>query len=406
MRVNYNINPLGGFRPGAALQNLGDQFREQGKQADLKSQREQMQGLILKARQGDSDAMDQVFALNPGIGMEIDNHFNKMTQEKGVAQAKIIKKKTLDWATQWKSADMDQREMLKEQAFLDENIDFGEDEQNLTNEQFDDATNFMLHKEFKGGKTAGQREFSNLLDIAQNPNSTEVEKSSALVKLGQVAKKTSTGKERILEDDRLSDLDVSHEADIAGAREGEKLKSQIKLKPKIMKAVKLAEKAAIERGEVLTDLGRMNAALPGLTDAIGQLRQLAPLVTSTMSGKLFDAAVKEFGFGATKGSTARAKFRAIIDNQVLPLLKPTFGAAFTVPEGDALRATMGDPDATADEKLAQLDAFMDQKRRDIETKQNQLEGGQPQVKPIDQITPEQLKNMTPEQLQSLLNQGQ
>jgi hypothetical protein len=135
--------------------------------------------------------------------------------------------------------------------------------------------------------------------------------------------------------------------------------------------VKLAEQEAVTRGEAFTDLTRSEAALPGLLQTVDILRELAPIATSTFGGKLFDAAVKQSGFGATKGSTARAKFIAIINNQVLPLLKPTFGAAFTVQEGEALKATMGDPDASPAEKMAQLDAFIDQKRKSIATSQRQ-----------------------------------
>ena len=57
---------------------------------------------------------------------------------------------------------------------------------------------------------------------------------------------------------------------------------------------------------------------------------------------------------------------------MLPLLKETFGAAFTATEGESLKATMGDPDAAPEEKMAQLDAFIAQKLRDIETKERQL----------------------------------
>jgi hypothetical protein len=143
----------------------------------------------------------------------------------------------------------------------------------------------------------------------------------------------------------------------------------------ITREVKLAEKAAIERGDVLTDLSRAEAALPGLTDVVDKLRDLAPVATSTFGGRVYDSAVKELGFGSTKGATASAKFGAMVNNQVLPLLKPTFGAAFTVPEGDALRATMGDVNASVEEKMATLDAFMEQKLRDIETKKAQLNAG-------------------------------
>ena len=122
----------------------------------------------------------------------------------------------------------------------------------------------------------------------------------------------------------------------------------------------------------MTDLSRARAALPGLKEVVQKLKDLAPLATSTIGGKVWDSVVKETGFGATKGSTARIRFSSIIDNQVLPLLKPTFGAAFTVTEGDALRATMGDPDESPANKVAAVEEFIDSKMRDIETKQRQL----------------------------------
>jgi hypothetical protein len=166
---------------------------------------------------------------------------------------------------------------------------------------------------------------------------------------------------------------------IAGAKITGAAKAKAKSAPLIAKTesfiktqVKLAEKAATEKGDVLTDLHRAEAALPGLSNVVGQLRSLAPIATSTFGGRVFDAAVKELGFGSTKGATASAKFGAMVNNQVLPLLKPTFGSAFTVEEGNALRATMGDKNASVEEKMATLDAFMDQKIRDIETKKLQI----------------------------------
>jgi hypothetical protein len=146
----------------------------------------------------------------------------------------------------------------------------------------------------------------------------------------------------------------------------------LRFKPAIQTAVKLAEKAAAARGETLTTLARAEAALPGLIQTVDTLKELAPIATSTLGGQVFDTVVKESGFGATKGATARAKFIAIVANQVLPLLKETFGAAFTVGEGQELKATMGDPDASPAQKIAQLEAFIDQKRRSIETSEREV----------------------------------
>lgn len=166
--------------------------------------------------------------------------------------------------------------------------------------------------------------------------------------------------------------EIDAKSKISGAIESGKLNKQLKFKPMIEAAISLARKEATDKGETLTDLNRAKAALPGLTEVVTELKELAKVATSTFGGRVFDAAVKETGFGATKGGTARAKFIAIVNNQVLPLLKQTFGGSFSVQEGQELKASMGDPDATPEEKLAQLDAFIAQKTRDIEAKELEL----------------------------------
>jgi hypothetical protein len=171
-------------------------------------------------------------------------------------------------------------------------------------------------------------------------------------------------------------------------------KADYKWKSVIAARVKEAEAAAKERGEVLTDLSRMKATLPGLQASITQLKKLSNIATYTVAGKAWDAAVRQSGFGATEGATARAKFMSIVDNQVLPLLRQTFGAAFTAEEGNRLRATMGDPDLSPEEKNAQLDAFIAQKIRDVESKERQL--GSEELK---SLSTEQLKALEAELLQ-------
>lgn len=155
-----------------------------------------------------------------------------------------------------------------------------------------------------------------------------------------------------------------------------------KIRSTIETAVKLAQKKATARGETLTSLARAEAALPGLRESVNQLKELALVATSTLGGRVFDTVVKEAGFGSTKGANARAKFIAIINNQVLPLLKPTFGAAFTEREGETLKATMGDPNVPPSQKIEQLNSFIDQKVRDIQTQQREL--GAP-ITPAEQL---------------------
>lgn len=175
---------------------------------------------------------------------------------------------------------------------------------------------------------------------------------------------------------KIEQKKLEAEAKATGKALGESKSAPLiaKTKAAIETAVKLAQADATSRGETLTDLARSQAALPGLRDVVGKLKELAPIVTSTIAGKLFDVAVKEFGFGSTTGANARAKFISIIDNQVLPLLKATFGAAFTVKEGESLKATLGDPDASPTQKIEQINSFIEGKVREIQGKQRELGG--------------------------------
>jgi hypothetical protein len=239
-----------------------------------------------------------------------------------------------------------------------------------------DSVNLFNQQQGRG-KSAVTRDFETKVNLVKNdPELKTPAAKAAAIDLGLEARASSSAQERIALDPVLTDAVAKSAATIegatSGAREGEKLKQQRKHKPAITALVKLAEKEATERGETITALQRSKAALPGLTDAVDQLKELSSLATSTFGGKVFDFAVKQTGFGSTQGATSRAKFIAIVNNQVLPLLKETFGAAFTATEGESLKATMGDPDAAPEEKMAQLDAFIAQKLRDIETKERQL----------------------------------
>ena len=225
------------------------------------------------------------------------------------------------------------------------------------------------------GMSVAQREFNHLSTLAGGDKNLDITKA-ARIELGLDPRASTSTELKILEDpEGLGQAKVDQAGNIAKATETGKSKAKLKYGPQITKAVKLAEKAAIERGDVLNDLDRMTAALPGVRDAVSQLKELAPLTTTTWGGAVWDAAVKQTGFGATKGSTALAKFQAIVDNQVLPLLKPTFGGSFSIQEGESLKATLGDASASPAEKLATLDAFINQKERDIQSKQTQIDQG-------------------------------
>lgn len=191
-----------------------------------------------------------------------------------------------------------------------------------------------------------------LIAKLQDPNLSDTERTATEMALGLTAKKAAV-----------------KDPEAVAAEESAKLGAQFKFKPLIQKAVKQAEEEAANVGEALSDYKRAKSAMPGLLETISSLKALAPLATHTIGGKVWNATARELGFGATEGATARAKFQAIINNQVLPLLKPTFGGAFTAAEGDKLAATLGDADLSPEEKMAQLDAFIEQKMRDLEMKE-------------------------------------
>ncbi len=223
----------------------------------------------------------------------------------------------------------------------------------------------------------------------RNPGTGQVE--SVLAPIGN-APEAPQGEVKLVSALGLTDKEVvKQEAQIAGGKQEAVLEQQLTFKPQIEAAVTEARTQAAERGEAFTELNQAEAALPGLEVAVGNLRELAQTATSTIGGRAFDTATKELGFGSTEGATARAKFIAIVNNQVLPLLKPTFGSAFTEREGEALKATMGDPDATPAEKMVQLDAFLEQKIRDIETKRARLKQGGQENQTNDLAPPQVLR---------------
>jgi hypothetical protein len=124
-----------------------------------------------------------------------------------------------------------------------------------------------------------------------------------------------------------------------------------------------------------TALDSLSSKMPGIKQVVDELGQLAEKATYTQTGQLWDAVVRETGAMPPEGAVARTKYMSMVDNQVLPLLKDTFGAAFTVQEGESLRATLGAPDKSPIEKKAVLEAFIEQKVRDLQALQARVPRG-------------------------------
>jgi hypothetical protein len=262
--------------------------------------------------------------------------------------------------------------------------------------------------------TAGQRERSDLIndltpalnDQGQiDPTKLTATSQAAAIELGLISGEgRSTFKERAINDEATGESLVNLESDIAGGKETAKLKAQEKLLPKVRAAIKLAESEAVGRGETLSTLNKAKAALPGLKEVTNRLKTLSEVATYSLGGRGWDALVRESGFGSTKGATARSTMTAIVNNQVLPLLRDTFGSAFTEKEGESLRATILDVNLPPEQRAATIDAFIEQKVRNIETMEREL-SDYPGVSEADIYETMKTNNMTMEEVLEKLKEN-
>jgi hypothetical protein len=145
----------------------------------------------------------------------------------------------------------------------------------------------------------------------------------------------------------------------------------LEMKPKIEQETKFASEVGKDLGESQAQYSTLKASYPQLIDTTDRLAKLAQVATYTKAGKWNDAAKRQLGINVGDAGEAAAEMTTIIDVEVLPLLKPTFGAAFTVNEGEWLRNTMGNPDLSPEEKVSQIQARVrgwDNQLKTLETK--------------------------------------
>ena len=116
----------------------------------------------------------------------------------------------------------------------------------------------------------------------------------------------------------------------------------------------------------------MVSKLPELKETVKRLNELADKATFTYAGQAKDFLQKQAFGKTTEGAKAREEYTAIVNNQILPLLRDTFGAQFTEREGEQLRQTLGNVDATPEQKKAILNSFIAQKEADITSKARKI----------------------------------
>ena len=133
-------------------------------------------------------------------------------------------------------------------------------------------------------------------------------------------------------------------------------------------------------GEKKSDLGNLESTLPQLEEAVAKLGQLGQTATYTKAGQLLDTSMRQSNLPMRQAAIDRAEYISKVDNQILPLLRQTFGAQFTQKEGDSLKITLGDPDKSPQEKDAVLRSFIETKKATIGTLQRRT-GAAPAAAP-------------------------
>jgi hypothetical protein len=142
------------------------------------------------------------------------------------------------------------------------------------------------------------------------------------------------------------------------------------------------------QGDAAASYNSMASKMPGLETVVKKLDDLSTKATYTAAGQMYDLGRKQIGMDPREAAVARSEYISTVDNQVLPLLRDTFGAAFTQKEGDTLRNTLGDPDKSPQEKQVVLKSFIEQKRRDLQalaTQSGQAPGAPPAGGDVDDL---------------------
>ena len=234
--------------------------------------------------------------------------------------------------------------------------------------------NLLTDKTTSGSdnRTAEQKnfEFYNTLNKPEQDIFAEI--SSKFVQL----------KEDVKQQGKIDFLTIENEIENANIPVEAKLKLQATLKeikattqPESDKQQQIEESKLIGKNiaTVRNDLAEFEANLPRLQEVVEELGALADIATYTEVGLGVDALKRQAGMDVGKGAIARKEYISKVDNEILPLLRQTFGAQFTVEEGKALKATLGDPNASPEEKKAVLKSFIENKIAQIEIKRRLLE---------------------------------
>jgi len=177
---------------------------------------------------------------------------------------------------------------------------------------------------------------------------------------------------------------ADREAAVKGAGKQAEKDVELRMDPDIEKGKKRAGEIGKFEGEEYNDLTNRTARMPQLIDVSRRLSALGKLSTYTYAGQARDEIMRQTGMDVPDSAVARSAYISMVDNEILPLLRETFGAQFTQKEGDSLKITLGDPDKSPEEKDAVVRSFLQTKMETINTGARKL--GQPEI-----YTPEDIQ---------------
>lgn len=144
-------------------------------------------------------------------------------------------------------------------------------------------------------------------------------------------------------------------------------------KSDVKRAEKEGEFIGKKTAEVQDSLNSQMSKLPELKNAVMELSDIGKDATYTKAGQLRDSTLRQLNLPASTGAIRRKEYISKVDNQILPLLRDTFGAQFTEREGETLRKTLGDANASPAEKDAVLKSFIKQKVASIKSTKRELD---------------------------------
>mgnify|MGYP003632285547 CR=1 FL=1 len=203
--------------------------------------------------------------------------------------------------------------------------------------------------------------------------------NQSLIRLdaGIDARQTTSAAEKAALSPELTQQLAESQAIIEEARSGGRERGSQVVKstyaPRLAADIEAAKTTAENEGKTFSALNKAEAGLPAIRDLVSNLKGLSEVASSTLGKRAFDTVVRELGFGSTEGGTARAKYIAVVANTLLPLLRETFGGAFSVEEGNRLLATLGSPNLDARARNAELDAFLEAKISQLKGLKSQAE---------------------------------